>query len=213
MMKSRSADDRVFYHIFKRGFDLLISTSGLIILSPFMILICLLIVIDDGTPVIYKAGRVGKNGRIFRMFKFRTMIRNAEKAGPSSASSSDSRITKTGRFLRKYKLDELPQLLNVFTGQMSIIGPRPEEKKFTDLFNEEEQMILSVKPGITDWASLLNSNEGKILEGSEDPDQTYMDLIRPGKIELQLKYVRNSNFLVDLKILFLTLRKLIFRGN
>jgi lipopolysaccharide/colanic/teichoic acid biosynthesis glycosyltransferase len=210
-MKS-SSDDRLFYYIFKRGFDLLISTSGLIILSPFMLLICLLIVIDDGTPVIYKAGRVGKYGRIFKMFKFRTMIRNAEKAGPSSASSSDSRITKTGRFLRKYKLDELPQLLNVFTGQMSIIGPRPEEKKFTDLFNEEERMILSVKPGITDWASLLNSNEGEILEGSEDPDQTYMELIRPGKIELQLKYVRNSNFLVDLKILFLTLRKLIFRG-
>ena len=212
-MKSRSADDRLFYHIFKRGFDLLISASGLIILLPFVILICLLIVIDDGAPVIYKAGRVGKNGRIFKMFKFRTMIRNAEKVGPSSASSSDSRITKTGRFLRKYKIDELPQLFNVFIGQMSIIGPRPEEKKFTDLFNEEEQLILSVKPGITDWASLLNSNEGEILEGSEDPDQTYMELIRPGKIELQLKYVRNNNFLVDLKILFLTLRKLIFRGN
>jgi lipopolysaccharide/colanic/teichoic acid biosynthesis glycosyltransferase len=212
-MKSRSVDDRLLYHILKRGFDLLISTSALIILSPFMILICSLIVIYDGTPVIYKAGRVGKNGRIFRMYKFRTMVRNAEKAGPSSASSSDSRITKTGRFLRKYKIDELPQLFNVFIGQMSIIGPRPEEKKFTDLFNEEEQLILSVKPGITDWASLLNSNEGEILEGSEDPDQTYMELIRPGKIELQLKYVKNSNLLVDLKILFLTLRKLIFRGK
>ena len=207
-----SEKSRIGYQLSKRGFDLVISITGLIILSPIILIISILIRVFDNGPVFYRAERAGKNGKVLRMFKFRTMIHNADKIGPSSASLSDSRITRTGRFLRKHKLDELPQLINVLKGEMSIIGPRPEEIKFTDLFSEEEQIILSVKPGITDWASLWNSNEAELLEGSEDPDNFYIRKIRPEKIRLQINYVKNRNFFIDLKIFFLTLRKLIF-GN
>ncbi len=197
--------------ILKRAFDLLISITGLIILSPFLLIISFFIFSNDSGPVFYKANRIGYLGRQFRMYKFRTMVIDADKKGPSSATSSDHRITGIGKFLRKYKLDEMPQLLNVLTGEMSMVGPRPEEKKFTDLFNAHEKMILSVKPGITDWASLWNSNEGEILEGSDDPDLTYFQLIRPEKIQLQIKYVNECNFLIDLKIFFLTVRKIFIR--
>jgi lipopolysaccharide/colanic/teichoic acid biosynthesis glycosyltransferase len=139
------------------------------------------------------------------------MVPDADKKGPSSASKSDNRVTPIGRFLRKYKIDELPQLFNVFTGKMSIIGPRPEEKKFTDLFSENEKIILSVKPGITDWASLWNSDESELLEGSADPDDFYLKHIRPEKIRLQLEYAEKHNFFVDLQIFFLTIRKILFR--
>jgi lipopolysaccharide/colanic/teichoic acid biosynthesis glycosyltransferase len=131
---------------------------------------------------------------------------NADKIGASSTTSSDPRITSMGRFLRKYKLDEMPQLINVFIGNMSIVGPRPEVKYFTDLFTEEEKAILTVKPGITDYASVWNSDEGKILEGAEDPDKAYMELIWPDKKKLQLKYVREHSLWVDIKIVFLTLQ-------
>jgi lipopolysaccharide/colanic/teichoic acid biosynthesis glycosyltransferase len=140
------------------------------------------------------------------------MIPNADKVGPSSASDSDIRITPVGKILRKYKFDELPQLFNVLKGDMSIVGPRPEERKFTELFTADERKILSVKPGITDWASIWNSNEGKLLENSPDPDKTYLELIRPEKIRLQLKYVNNNNFFIDLKIIYYTARK-IFTGK
>jgi lipopolysaccharide/colanic/teichoic acid biosynthesis glycosyltransferase len=192
-------------------FDLLISITGLIILSPFLFIISIFIIINDAGPVFYKANRTGYLGRQFSMYKFRTMVIDADKSGPSSASSSDPRITGIGKFLRKSKLDEIPQLINVFTGEMSLVGPRPEEKKFTDLFNDQEKIILSVKPGITDWASLWNSNEGEILEGSDDPDLTYFQLIRPKKIQLQIKYVNECNFLIDLKIFFLTAKKIFIR--
>lgn len=163
--------------------------------------------------VFYRAPRVGLNKQLFRMFKFRTMIINAAKIGPSSATHSDSRITPIGKLLRKHKLDEIPQLINVLIGDMSLVGPRPEEKKFTDLFSEYESIILSVKPGITDWASIWNSDEASLLEGSIDPDKTYMETIRPKKIQLQIYYVNNSSFFIDLKILFLTFAKLFFSIN
>jgi lipopolysaccharide/colanic/teichoic acid biosynthesis glycosyltransferase len=176
---------------------------------PFLIGIAAVLKISDIGPVFYRAKRVGRNGEIFLMYKFRSMVVNADKVGPSSAALSDSRITPVGRFLRKYKLDELPQLINVLKGEMSIVGPRPEEKKFTDLYSEEEKSILTLKPGITDWASIWNSNEAEILENSEDADKTYLEIIRPEKIRLQLEYVLNHNFFIDLQIIFLTVIKLL----
>lgn len=166
----------------------------------------LVIKLQDGGPVFYMAPRVGLRGIMFRMFKFRTMVVNADKMGPSSTTKTDSRLTSVGKFLRKYKLDELPQFINVLRGDMSIVGPRPEVKHFTDMYTEEEKAILSVKPGITDWASIWNSDEASILEGSDDPDKTYFEKIRPKKIQLQLKYVRERNFFSDLKIIFFTVK-------
>lgn len=195
----------------KRIFDLLFSIIALIIFSPFFIIIAIIIKLHDLGPVFYMAPRVGQYGKLFNMFKFRTMVMNADKIGASSTTLSDSRITTIGHFLRKYKLDELPQLINVFIGNMSIVGPRPDVKAFTDLFTEEEKIILSVKPGITDWASIWNSDEGKILEGSKDPDATYKELIWPEKKRLQLKYVQEHTFLIDLKIVFLTIKSIIIK--
>jgi len=193
----------------KRIFDLFFSHLALLIFLPFFMVIALIIKLHDFGPVFYKAPRVGLNGKLFKMYKFRTMVVNADQIGGSSTTSSDSRITGIGRFLRKYKLDELPQLINVFIGNMSIVGPRPEVKHFTDLFTEEEKAILSVKPGITDFASVWNSDEGTILEGAEDPDKAYMELIWPEKKRLQLKYVREHSFWVDIKIVFLTLQAVV----
>jgi lipopolysaccharide/colanic/teichoic acid biosynthesis glycosyltransferase len=189
----------------KRVFDIFFSFFVLLVFFPFFIIIALIIKLNDFGPVFYKAPRVGLNGNLFRMFKFRTMVINADKIGASSTTSTDPRITGIGRFLRKTKLDEIPQFINVFTGTMSVVGPRPDVKTFTDLFTEEEKAILSVKPGITDWASVWNSDEGKILEGAEDPDKAYMELIWPEKKRLQLKYVHNHSFLTDIKIIWLTL--------
>ncbi len=193
----------------KRLFDLIFSLLGLLLLSPFFVVISLIIRLYDNGAVFYKAPRIGRNGKTFKMLKFRSMVLNADKIGPSSTTSSDPRITPIGRFLRKTKLDELPQLINVLKGEMSIVGPRPEVKYFTDMFTEEEKAILSVKPGITDYASIWNSDEGKILEGAEDPDKAYMELIRPEKIRLQLKYVYERSTWVDFKIIFLTLAAII----
>ena len=194
----------------KRLLDILLSISGLLLLSPVILAVSLAIRLEDKGPVLYRAKRVGLFGEPFIMYKFRTMVINAENIGPSSTSSDDGRITNTGRFLRRLKIDEIPQLLNVLIGNMSIVGPRPEIKRFTDMFTGDEKTILTVKPGITDWASIWNSNEGKMLEGADDPDMMYMKLIRPEKIRLQLKYVKNHNFFIDLQIIFFTIRKIIF---
>jgi len=193
----------------KRFFDIIVSLIVLLLTFPVIIVISILIKLEDGGPVLYKANRVGLNDSLFIMYKFRTMIVNAETLGPSSTSADDVRITRIGGFLRKYKIDEITQFINVLKGDMSIVGPRPEVKKFTDIYTEEEKRILTVKPGITDWASIWNSNEGKILEGEEDPDKVYMEMIRPEKIRLQLKYVNKHNFLIDLEIIFLTVRKVL----
>jgi len=139
------------------------------------------------------------------------MVIDAEKLGASSTSDDDPRITRIGKFLRKYKLDELPQLINVLLGDMSLVGPRPEVRKFTDLYTEEEKAILTVRPGITDWASIWNPDEGAILAGSADPDQDYLEKIRPEKIRLQLKYVRERTFWTDIKIILLTLKTIIMK--
>jgi len=163
----------------------------------------------DGGPVLYLGERVGLNGRIFRIFKFRTMVVNADKIGGPSTPDDDPRITPIGKRLRRHKLDELPQLLNVLIGDMSLVGPRPEVKRYTDMFTSEEKAILSVRPGITDWASIWNPDEGSILAGAPDPEAAYLELIRPTKVRLQRQYVQEQSFNTDLLILWETLIVLI----
>jgi lipopolysaccharide/colanic/teichoic acid biosynthesis glycosyltransferase len=195
----------------KSLFDSIASFFGLIILSPILLLIALLIKFDSPGPIFYLGERIGLGGKKFKIFKFRTMVQDAERIGASSTSEEDPRISNIGRILRKYKLDEFPQLINVLLGDMSIVGPRPEVRKFVDLYTDEERRILTVKPGITDWASLKFDNEGEIIKksGIEDYDEAYAKLIRPEKLKLQLKYVDNHNFLIDIEIIFRTLLKLI----
>jgi lipopolysaccharide/colanic/teichoic acid biosynthesis glycosyltransferase len=197
----------------KRLFDIILSLCGIIILSPFFLFLGFLIKKEDRGTVFYKGVRVGKNDRPFKMLKFRTMVVNADKIGGSSTADDDPRLTKIGKFLRKYKLDELPQLINVLKGDMSFVGPRPEVPFYVDMFTDEEKAILSVSPGITDWASLWNSDEGALLAGSVDPEKDYMEKIRPEKIRLQLKYVRERSFWVDMEILFRTAMKVVGRGR
>ena len=156
-------------------------------------------------PVLYRGLRVGRNGRSFRMLKFRTMIVDAEALGGYCVGEDDPRITPFGRWLRKYKLDEIPQLINVLRGQMSAVGPRPEVQKYVDLYTNEEKVILTVRPGITDWATLWDCDEGAILSGRPDPERTYLELIRPEKLRLQMKYVREQSILTDLKIVITTI--------
>jgi lipopolysaccharide/colanic/teichoic acid biosynthesis glycosyltransferase len=193
----------------KRIFDFLVSLFGLIIFSPLFLIIAILIKLDSEGPVFYRGERIGKDGKPFMIFKFRTMVKDAEKLGGPSTPADDPRLTKVGKFLRKYKLDELPQLINVLKGEMSLVGPRPEVKMYVDMLKpEEKEKILSVKPGMTDLASLWNFHEEDILKGSKDPEKTYLEKIRPKKIQLQLEYVKNRSFLLDLKIILKTILKL-----
>ncbi len=195
----------------KRVFDFLSSLVGLILVSPILLTVAILIKREDGGPVFYRGVRVGRFGKPFRIFKFRTMVLNAEKLGGPSTADDDPRITRVGKFIRKLKLDELPQLINVLKGEMSAVGPRPEVQMYVDMFTEEEKAILSVRPGITDWASIWNPDEGAILAGSSDPEKTYMEKIRPEKIRLQLKYVREQSLWVDLKIILWTLKAVVMK--
>ena len=167
--------------------------------------LALLIRREDEGPIFYRGIRVGRYGKPFKIFKFRTMVINAEEIGGPSTAADDPRITRIGRLIRKYKLDEVPQLINVFKGEMSLVGPRPEVQHYVDMFTDEERTILTVRPGITDWASLWNPDEGSILSGSPDPEGTYIVKIRPTKLKLQLKYVRERSFLVDLGIILRTI--------
>lgn len=185
----------------KRLLDLAVSAAGLIALSPVLLVLAALIKLDDGGPVFYRGVRIGRCGRPFRVVKFRTMRVDAETVGGSSTAADDARITRVGRWLRQAKLDEIPELINVSLGDMSLVGPRPEVEKYVRLMNEEERAVLSVRPGLTDWATLWNSDEGAVLAGSADPEKTYLELIRPEKIRLQLEYVRHRSFWTDLVIL------------
>ncbi|MFX0197393.1 MAG: sugar transferase [Candidatus Hodarchaeota archaeon] len=191
-------------------FDIIVSLMGLLLLFPLLLFMAFFIKFEDKGPIFYRGVRVGRYGKSFRIFKFRTMVVNAEELGGPSTAGDDPRITKIGRRLRKYKLDELPQLINVLRGEMSFVGPRPEVQHYVDMFSEKERAILSVRPGITDWASLWNPDEGAVLAGSPDPEKAYMEKIRPTKIELQLKYVKKRSFWIDLQIIaqtFLTILK------
>jgi len=193
----------------KRLFDVILAAAALAVVSPLLALIAVMAKLSSPGPMLYRGRRVGLHGRPFAMLKFRTMVVNAESLGGSATAADDPRLTGLGKFLRRYKLDEVPQLLNVLFGDMSLVGPRPEVQKYVDLYSPEENEILTVCPGITDWASIWNSNEAAVLEGSRDPEKTYEELIRPTKLTLQLLYVRNHSLRIDLKILFHTACKLI----
>jgi lipopolysaccharide/colanic/teichoic acid biosynthesis glycosyltransferase len=195
----------------KRLFDFTISAIALVLLSPLLLIIAIVVRITSPGPALYSGKRVGLQGKIFKMHKFRTMVVNAERLGGSCTYEGDPRVTRTGNWLRNFKLDELPQLFNVLVGEMSLVGPRPEVQEYVEMFTAEERAILSVRPGITDWASIWDRDEAKALAGSPDPERTYREVIRPEKIRLQLEYVRRRSFLTDLTILFETLRVLVLR--
>lgn len=193
----------------KRIFDFIFSSLGFLILIPIILLVTIMIKLDSKGPVFYRGERVGKKGKVFRIFKFRTMVPNAEEIGGSSTAADDSRLTKISGFLKKYQIDELPQLINVIKGEMSLVGPRPEVKNYIDMLSEDERKtILSVSPGMTDFASLWNFHESEVLKGSQDPEKTYLEKIRPKKIELQLKYVKERNLWLDIKLIFKTIFKI-----
>lgn len=194
---------------FKRGFDCAVAGLSLLLLLPLLVSIAILIKADSAGEVFYRGIRVGKAGRLFRMIKFRTMVVGADTRGGPSSPDTDPRITRVGRYLRKHKLDELPQLWNVLKGEMSIVGPRPEVPQYAAMFTEEERAILSVRPGMTDWASIWNVDEGAVLARSRDPERAYLEEIRPEKIRLQLAYVRERSFRVDLQIIGQTIATLI----
>ena len=197
--------------MWKRFFNFIISLIVLFIFSPFFLILGILIKKNSEGPVFYRQLRIGKYGKPFKIFKFRTMVNNSDKNGVTSTKNDDVRITKMGKFIRKYNLDELAQFINVLRGEMSIVGPRPEIPYYVNMFTEEEKIILSVKPGITDWACIWNPDESKLLAGSDDPDRDYLEKIRPEKIRLQLKYVNDHSFWIDFKIMLMTLRVHLFK--
>ena len=189
----------------KRIFDLVFSIAGLILFLPVFLIISLLIKLDSKGPVFYRQLRVGKNNSDFRLLKFRTMRTNSDKRGLLTVGGRDPRITGAGYYLRKFKIDELPQLFNVAAGEMSFVGPRPEVRRYVDLYNDEQRKVLNVLPGITDVASIKYRNENELLEKSEDPESYYIEYIMPDKLKLNLDYIEQRTFTNDLKVIFKTL--------
>ena len=192
----------------KRIFDITLSLFGLIILLPFMLIIAILIKLDSKGPVFFKQIRVTKNGREFKIFKYRTMRVGSDKYSQITVGK-DNRITKIGAFLRKYKLDEIPQLINVFIGDMSLVGPRPEVPKYVAFYTDEQKEILKVRAGITDYASIEFSDENDLLASEEEPEKAYIEKIMPKKIELNKKYLSEISILTDIKIILLTIKKIL----
>ena len=188
----------------KRAMDVVISGCALAVLWPALLLIALAIKIDDPGPVFYRQVRVGRGGKEFRIYKFRTMVVDADKKGLQITVGRDNRITRMGAFLRKTKLDELAQLINVFTGEMSFVGPRPEVPRYVDLYTPYQRQVLLVRPGITDYASIAYRNENDLLAGAEDPERMYIDVIMPDKIELNMKYLREISPLADIRLILST---------
>ena len=193
----------------KRLFDILASLFGLIVLSPLFLVLSLMIVIDSRGGVFFRGERVGKNGKLFRIFKFRSMVPDCEGKGKWNVGDKDDRITRVGHFLRKSKLDELPQLINVLKGEMSFVGYRPELKYYVDMYTEKEMPILDLKPGITDWASITNFEQFKGFTESPDPDAFYLEQVRPLKLRLQLYYRYNHGFWSDICCIFWSVFKVI----
>ncbi len=193
----------------KRVFDFILAFIGLILSSPILLPVIFLVWIQDWHSPFYIAPRVGKGEKPFKMLKLRSMIINADKSGVDSTSSNDKRITGVGKFIRKYKLDELSQLWNVLIGDMSLVGPRPNVKRETDLYTTEEKKLLTVRPGITDFSSIVFSDEGDILKDQNDPDIAYNQLIRPGKSMLGIFYIENRTLIIDLKLIYLTVLAII----
>lgn len=192
-----------------RLFDILFAGIGLIVLSPLLAVLYLLVCIESPGGGFYRQKRVGKNGKDFWLYKFRSMRKGADKKGLITVGGHDSRITHTGYIIRKYKLDELPQLFNVLRGDMSLVGPRPEVRKYVDMYTSEQRKVLSVRPGITDYASIEYADENVILGQSANPDKTYIEQIMPDKIRLNMKYIANHSIGEYFKIIFLTFKKII----
>lgn len=192
-----------------RFLDFIFSLLGIVILMPFFILVSILIKLNSKGSLIYKQSRVGLNNADFFVFKFRTMKMNSDKSGLLTVGGRDPRITSIGYYLRKYKLDELPQLFNVLIGDMSLVGPRPEVRKYVDLYTNEQLKVLNVKPGITDYASIEYADENEILGGALDPNKVYIQEIMPAKIQLNMRYIQNISLKEYFKIIFLTLKKII----
>lgn len=193
----------------KRLFDFFSSLLALIFLLPFFVIVALLIVIEGGFPVFFTQTRIGKNKDPFQLLKFRTMVKDADKLGKITIGKRDPRVTNVGHFLRSYKLDELPQLLNILKGEMSVVGPRPEVQEYVDLYTEEQNKVFLAKPGLTDYASLKYINESEVLAKSSDPNKTYIEEVMPAKLQLNLKYIEEQGLLTDLKIIFKTIGKII----
>ena len=197
----------------KRLFDIVASFLGLVILSPLFIIVSILIVCTSRGGVFFRGERVGQHGKIFRIFKFRSMVKDSEGKGKWNVGNNDSRLTKVGKFIRKTKLDELPQLINVFIGQMSFVGYRPELKYYVDMYTEEELPILDLKPGITDWASMVNMKQFEGFTKASDPDEYYLKCVRPLKLQLQLYYRYNHSFWSDIYCIILTVLKVFTRSD
>lgn len=197
----------------KRLFDILASGFGLILLSPVFLIMSIVITLDSPGGVFFRGPRVGKNGKVFRIFKFRSMVKDCEGKGKWNVGDNDNRITKTGHFLRKTKLDEIPQLINVFLGNMSFVGPRPELQIYVDMYTDEEKKILDLKPGITDYASMVNIAQFETFTKAVDPDEAYLKYIRPLKIKLQLYYREHHSFFGDIRIIFWTIYKVLTHSN
>ena len=193
----------------KRLFDICFSLALIIVLLPLAIVVSLWIVFDDFGSPFFVQQRVGLDGKNFGLLKFRSMKKNAELQGQLTVGMKDNRITRSGYVIRKYKIDELPQLINVFLGEMSVVGPRPEVPKYVSLYNEEQQNVLSIKPGITDFASIEYVRENELLIASSNPEKTYIEEIMPAKLALNLKYLREQSFLTDMKIILQTIKAIL----
>jgi lipopolysaccharide/colanic/teichoic acid biosynthesis glycosyltransferase len=189
----------------KRFFDIVAATLGLLILLPLLMVVAVAIALDSKGSILFLQQRIGKGGEPFFLFKFRTMHVGADKGTAITVGNRDPRITTIGYYLRKIKMDELPQLINVLKGEMSFVGPRPEVKKFVDLYTPEQRRVLDVAPGMTDYASILFRNENELLSGKNDPVAFYVDHIMPQKLQLNLEYIDSNNLWIDIKILFKTL--------
>ncbi|AEV67688.1 sugar transferase [Acetivibrio clariflavus] len=197
----------------KRLLDIVISFLSLVILFPLFVVIAVLVMLTSPGGIFFRGVRVGQYGKPFKIYKFRSMVKDAEGNGKWNVGNNDERITPIGRFLRITKIDELPQLINVLKGDMSLVGPRPELQIYVDMYTEEEKKILDLKPGITDWASLANFDQYRIFTRAKDPDEAYLKYIRPLKLKLQLYYRYNNSMLIDLKIILWTIYKVIFRSK
>lgn len=195
--------------IIKRIFDFFAALVGIIIISPILVIVSIAIKFDSPGKVMFLQKRVGRNGKSFYIYKFRTMVSDAEKLGKQITVGKDSRITKVGAFLRKYKIDELPQLFNVLKGDMSFVGPRPEVPKYVELYTEEQRKVLSVRPGITDLASLKYSDENDILGKVDNPEEYYINVIMRDKLNLNLEYIEKSNLFFDISLIIKTIIKCI----
>jgi lipopolysaccharide/colanic/teichoic acid biosynthesis glycosyltransferase len=196
----------------KRVFDIVGSVMGIVLLAPLLLVLATLVKTTSKGPVLYKGRRVGRFGRVFKLMKFRSMVVDAELIGGPTTSNQDPRVTGVGRFLRRHKFDELPQLLNVIIGNMSLVGPRPEVLSEVAEYSTEQRRVFELRPGITDFASLWNADEGAVLANAKDPHAAYKKYIQPTKLALQIKYLEERSFRLDMKLIFYTLFKIVRKG-